>query len=100
MPYESYKNLYKFISVLQKTTVDRLEDIEEFGNGKRIFKVEPKYNARIEQLQHLVKTYEVHRKTDDEKLRYLDAIVSVQLWEFVDDPDILDGTTVDQDWEC
>ena len=52
--------------------------------------MEPKYAKRIQKLRSLVTTYKKQRKTDDEKLRYLDSIVSVQMWEYVDDPDMLD----------
>ena len=48
------------------------------------------YAERIEKLQDLAKTYKTCRKTDAEKLKYLDAIVSVQMWEYNDDPEMLD----------
>ena len=51
--------------------------------------MDDKYFGRIETLKHLVKTYAT-RKTNKEKLNYVDAIVSVQMWEYVDDPDQLD----------
>ena len=51
--------------------------------------MDDKYFGRIETLKHLVKTYPT-RKTNKEKLNYVDAIVSVQMWEYVDDPDQLD----------
>ena len=86
----SHKNLYKFVSIVNETNLDRLDDIEEFGNRRRVYSMDKDYADRIETLQGLVKSYK-DRKTNDEKLRYLDAIVSVQMWQYLDDPDLLDG---------
>ena len=85
----SHKNIYKFVTILKQTNLDRLDDIQEFSSGKRQYKMDDKYFGRIETLKHLVKTYPT-RKTNKEKLNYVDAIVSVQMWEYVDDPDQLD----------
>ena len=86
----SHLNLYKFLTILKETNEDRLDDIKEYGNCDKEYKMEPKYAKRIQKLRSLVTTYKKQRKTDDEKLRYLDSIVSVQMWEYVDDPDMLD----------
>ena len=87
----SHLNLYKFLTILKETNEDRLDDIKEYGKGDKEYKMEPKYKARIDKLKNLVDTYKANRKTNDEKLRYVDAIVSVQMWEYVDDPDMLDN---------
>ena len=86
----SHKHLYKFVSIVNETNLDRLDDIEEFGNRRRVYSMDKDYADRIATLQGLVKSYK-DRKTNDEKLRYLDAIVSVQMWQYLDDPDLLDG---------
>ena len=82
--------MYKFVSIVNETNLDRLDDIEEFGNRRRVYSMDKDYADRIATLQGLVKSYK-DRKTNDEKLRYLDAIVSVQMWQYLDDPDLLDG---------
>ena len=89
--HNSHQHLYKFITIVKKANLDRLDDINEFAHGRRKYEMDPLYKLRIETLQDLAKDYKECRKTDKEKLMYLDAIVSVQMYDYNDDPDMLDN---------